>query len=116
MYLFHTASATRGAGGLELGILVVVGFLFGIILGQFFKCYILVPAYALAIVLVLASPVHMDNNLLGSFLQLLMLNVSLQVGYVAGGILFASCTTQNLHFDEISSGLAETRERERRAP
>jgi hypothetical protein len=73
-----------------MGILVVVGFLFGMILGQFFKCYVLVPACALAIVLVLASPVHMDNNHLGSFLQFVMLNVSLQIGYVAGGIFFAS--------------------------
>jgi hypothetical protein len=53
--------ATAGRRGIAMGILVV-GFLFGIILGQFFKCYILFPACGLALVLVLASSAYMDNR------------------------------------------------------
>jgi hypothetical protein len=86
-----------------MGILVVVGFLFGMILG-------------------LVSPPHMDNSLLVSFLQFVMLTVSLQIGYVAG--LAAgnfrrqskhSKRLKNPYVDEISSSLAKTPERDRRA-
>jgi hypothetical protein len=78
-----------------MGILVVVGFLFGMILGRFFTCYVLVPACCLAIVLVVASPAHMDNSLLGSLLQFVMLNVSLQIGYVGGAIFFAGLSVRS---------------------
>jgi hypothetical protein len=69
-----------------MGILVIVGVL-GMILGQFFKCFVFFPACGLAIVLVLASPAHMDNSLLGSFLQFVVLTISLQIGYAVGAIL-----------------------------
>ena len=78
-----------------MGILVIVGILFGMILGQFFKCFVLFPAYGLAIVLVLASPAHMDksldSSLLGSLLQIVALITSLQIGYVIGSV------TSNFH-------------------
>jgi hypothetical protein len=67
-----------------MGILVVGGVLFGIILGQFFKWYALIPAYWLAIVLVLINPAHMENSLLGGFVQFVVLTTSLQIGYVVG--------------------------------
>ena len=70
----HKILYKKGTG---VGILVIVGVLFGMILGQFFKCFVLFPAYALAIVLVLASPTDMDhsldNSLLGSLLQIIVL-------------------------------------------
>ena len=78
-----------------MSILIIVGVLFGMILGQFFKCFVLFPAYGLAIVLVLASPAHMDNSLdnslLGSLLQIVVLITSLQIGYVIGSV------TSNFH-------------------
>jgi hypothetical protein len=93
-----------------MGILAIVGFLFGMILGQFFRCYVLFPACGLALVLVLGSPSHMDNSLLGSFLQFVVLTVSLQIGYVAGLVAGnfhreskRSKRLKNSHFDEISS-------------
>jgi hypothetical protein len=65
-------------------ILVVVGVLFGMALGQFFKCFVLIPACGLACVLVLASPAHMDDSLLGLFVQIVVLIISLQIGYFVG--------------------------------
>ena len=56
-----------------MGILVVGGVLFGIILGQFFKSFVLIPAGGLAIVLVLINPAHMENSLLGWFIQFVVL-------------------------------------------
>jgi len=71
LYLFVTLDAAISANqhkilykkGTGVSILIIVGVLFGMILGQFFKCFVLFPAYGLAIVLVLASPAHMDNSL-----------------------------------------------------
>ena len=74
-----------------MGILVIVGVLFGMILGQFFKCFVLFPAYGLAIVLVLASPSYMENSPLGGFFQFVVLTTSLQIGYVIGSV------TSNFH-------------------
>jgi hypothetical protein len=67
-----------------MGILAIVGVLFGMIIGQFFKWYVLFPACGLAIVLVLANPLHMDNSLLGSFLHFVVLTTCIQIGYVIG--------------------------------
>ena len=62
-----------------MGILVVV--LFGMGLGQFFKCFVLIPASGLAIILVLANPAHIEHSLL------VVLITSLQIGYVVGGLV-----------------------------
>lgn len=70
-----------------MAILVVGGVLVGIALGQFFKCFVLIPASGLAVILVLANPAHIEHSLLGSFLQFVVLTISLQFGYVVG--LFA---------------------------
>ena len=67
-----------------MGILVVGGVLFGMILGQFFKWFVLIPACGLAIVLVLINPAHMENGVLGWFVQFVVLITSLQIGYVVG--------------------------------
>ena len=73
-----------------MGILVVAGVLFGIILGRFFKWYILGPASAVGGLVVLANPAQMDNLILGWFVQFIVLTTSLQIGFLVG--LF----TQNL--------------------
>ena len=68
-----------------MGILVVGGILlFGMILGQFFECFALILACGLAIVLVLTNPAQLENSLLGCVLQIVVLNTSLQIGYVVG--------------------------------
>lgn len=105
-----------------MGVVVTVGLLFGMILGQFFKCYILVPAYGLAVVVVLASRAHMDNSLLDSLLQFVVLTTSLQIGYLVGLAAGNSHRLRNRskNFDVpgLDARLArdvETRERSRKA-
>ncbi len=63
--------------------LLILGGVFGMILGQFFRWFVLVPVCGLASVLVLANPAHMDG-FLGRLLQIVVVTVSLQVGYLAG--------------------------------
>ena len=58
-----------------MGILVVWATLFGIILGQFFKWYVLVPACGLVIVLVLVFPAHREPSLLRLFLQIYVVTI-----------------------------------------
>lgn len=67
-----------------MSIIIVGGVLFGTILGRFFKIFILVPASALAVVLVLASPTPTDHSLSATLLEIAVLVTSLQVGYVVG--------------------------------
>ncbi len=63
--------------------LLILGGVFGMILGQFFRWCVLVPVCGLASVLGLANPAHMDG-FLGRLLQIVVVTVSLQVGYLAG--------------------------------
>ncbi len=67
-----------------MGVMIVGGILFGTVLGRFFKVYILVPASALAVVLVLASPAPPEGGLWSSMLEIGVLVTSLQVGYLVG--------------------------------
>lgn len=67
-----------------MSILVVGGVLFGTILGRFFKIFILVPASALAVVLLLATPSAADNSWWESLLEIGILVTSMQIGYVVG--------------------------------
>jgi hypothetical protein len=67
-----------------MGILFLGAVVFGIILGQFFKWFILIPASWLVLVLVPANRTEMDIGLLGSFVQFIVLTIGLQIGYVVG--------------------------------
>ena len=67
-----------------MGILVVEGALFGMILGRFFKWPILVLAYGLTIALILASSTYIERSLFTLFPQIIVVIVSLQFGYVVG--------------------------------
>jgi len=60
-----------------MGLLILGGVLFGMILGRFFRWFVLVPVCGLASVLVLANPAHMDS-FLGWFLRILVATASLQ--------------------------------------
>jgi len=68
--------------GVGMGLLLLGG-VFGTILGRFFRWFVLVPVCGLASVLVLANPAHMDG-FLGRLLQIAVVAVSLQVGYLVG--------------------------------
>ena len=64
--------------------LVIAGALLGLILGRFFKVYVLLPACALVTVLALTGPYLIGKSLGTSFVELIVLLASLQFGYVAG--------------------------------
>ena len=90
-----------------MGILVVGGVLFGIfgiILGHFFKWYVLIPACGLAIVLVLINPAHMESSLLGGFVQFVVLITSLQIGYFVGLVASNFRRGVRRHDETLSSG------------
>jgi hypothetical protein len=101
-----------------MGILVVGGALFGMILGQFFKWFILLPACGLAV----ANPAHMESGFLGWFVQTVLLSTSLQIGYVVGLVArnFHSAPTRSKNLGvrclgETSPIGSESRERGKRA-
>jgi hypothetical protein len=105
-----------------MGILVVGGILIGLILGQFFKVFVLVPASAIAFILVLTNPAHMESGLLGWFLQAATATISLQIGYVVGlfghSFLRKPKRSKELRgngLPEISPRLAKRPEGDRRA-
>jgi hypothetical protein len=105
-----------------MGILVLGGALFGMILGHFFKCFVLFPACGLAGLLVLANPAHMESGLLGWFVQTVLLSTSLQIGYVVGLVArnFHSAPKRSKNLGvrrlcETSSIGSESRERAKRA-
>jgi hypothetical protein len=68
------------AGGTGMSMLAVVGVLFGIILGQFFKFFVLIPASGLAAFLVLTNPMQTDS-VWGWCIQFAAATTSLQIGY-----------------------------------
>jgi hypothetical protein len=104
-----------------MGILAIVGVLFGIILGHFFKCFVLIPASGLAALLVLTNPGQMEGSLLGSIAQIVALITSLQIGYVVGLVMGEfrlsherPKATRGRGSDEKPSSLAQKSEIDRR--
>jgi hypothetical protein len=67
-----------------MDVIIIGGVLFGTILGRYFKIFVLVPASALAIVLVVASPTSAEQSLWYSILDIGVVVTSLQVGYCLG--------------------------------
>lgn len=67
-----------------MGILVISSLLFGMGLGQIFKCCVLLPSILVTAVVVIVSHMQTHNSLLGSFLQFGALTIALQIGYCAG--------------------------------
>jgi len=68
-----------------MAIFLVAGAIIGILLGLRFKALVLVPASVLATVVIILS--ESGNELSVIVLTLVGTLVSLQVGYIAGGIL-----------------------------
>jgi hypothetical protein len=71
-------------GGIDMAVIIVGGVLFGTILARFFKIFILVPASALAVVLVLMSPMPAESSGWFCALEIVVLITSLQLGYFVG--------------------------------
>jgi hypothetical protein len=66
-------------------VLIIIGsVLLGAILGRFFKVLVLLPAFALSLAIVLASSAYFGHSLSRTFIELVALVVSLQLGYVSG--------------------------------
>jgi hypothetical protein len=64
--------------------------LFGLILGRFFKVYVLIPTCAFALVLTFAGPTLGYESLTYSCVEVLLILTSLQIGY------FAALLSKNL--------------------
>lgn len=70
--------------GTGMGVRMMGGALFGIILGQFFKCYVIIVICGLAVVMEMFNPARIEHSFLGWFLQIYAEIISIQVGYVIG--------------------------------
>jgi hypothetical protein len=73
-------------GSIEMEILITGGAFFGAVLGRFFKVLVLIPAFAVAIALLLVRREFAGHTLLDSFLGIGLLIASLELGYVTGVI------------------------------
>jgi len=73
-----------------MSLYIIGSVLFGLVLAQFFKFYILVPTSAATIILALVGPFHMEESLFGSFFAIVVLLTSLQLSYFCGLILSTS--------------------------
>ncbi len=59
---------------------------FGIVLSQFFKFYVLIPAGVFVTVVALSGQIHEGHSLSGALLGIFVASASLQIGYLAGTI------------------------------
>jgi hypothetical protein len=64
--------------------ILIAGAFFGAVLGRFFKVWVLIPAGALAIALLLVRREVAGHTWLDSFLEIGLLIASLELGYVTG--------------------------------
>ncbi len=74
--------------GEVISILVALTALFGIILGQFFKVYIIIPANVLSIVFILATSGYLNDGPVWLVLKIMVLIPSITVGFVLGQTVF----------------------------
>lgn len=98
-----------------MSVLIVGGVLSGIVLGQFFKWFVLFPAFGFATIVALSNPLHVDSSLWGLFLALLALITSLQVGYVAGLVAHDIFATKLRRAATVVSTGAQSHSRQRGA-
>jgi hypothetical protein len=75
-----TASSRRGC----VAILLIGSVLLGVVLGRFFKVWVLVPAGAFVLAAVLVRSTVVEHGLLRPLLEFAVLITSLQIGYVVG--------------------------------
>lgn len=67
-------------------VFIVACAVFGIVLSQFFKFYVLIPAGALVIAVALFGQIHEGYGLSGALLDIFVVSASLQIGYLTGAI------------------------------
>jgi hypothetical protein len=67
-----------------LAILLIWSVLLGVVLGRFFKVWVLVPGCAFVFAAVLVRSAVVEHGLLRPLLEFAMLIASLQIGYVFG--------------------------------
>jgi hypothetical protein len=73
-----------------MSLFIIGSILFGAVLAQFFKFYILLPACVLVGILSLTSPFYAGQHLATSLFSLAFLLTSVQFGYLAGLVLRAN--------------------------
>jgi len=64
-----------------MAILLIATALLGLVLGRFFKVYVLVPTCGFAWVLAFAGPTLGYKSLTYSFVEIVLIMTSLQIGY-----------------------------------
>lgn len=67
-----------------MAILLIWSVLLGVVLGRFFKVWVLVPACAFVLAAVLVRSADAEHGLLRPLLEFAVLITSLQIGYVFG--------------------------------
>jgi hypothetical protein len=78
-----------------VAILLLGSVLLGAVLGRFFKVWVLVPAGAFVLAAALVRSADGEHGLLRPLLEFVVLNASLQIGYVLGLLsLFLSSRSQ----------------------
>jgi uncharacterized protein YneF (UPF0154 family) len=86
------------AGGLMM-LLVVLGFLAGMLLGLRFAFLILLPAIMLAWILTICADIVRDLGFWWILLDMLVVSVALQLGYVAGALVAVFRRAMDSMFD-----------------
>jgi hypothetical protein len=71
-----------------VSILIIGSVLLGAILGRFFNVLVLAPAFALSLVMVVASSAYFGHSLPRALLEFLVLITNLQIGYASGVLSF----------------------------
>ncbi len=77
-----------------MAMLLIATALFGLILGQFFKVYVLIPTCAFAVVLAFAGPTLGYDLSTVSFVDITLIMASLQIGYF---VALASKSFASIH-------------------
>jgi hypothetical protein len=67
-----------------MAILLIWSVLLGAVLGRFFKVWVLVPACAVLLAVVVVRSADGEHGLLYPLLEFAMLIISLQIGYASG--------------------------------
>jgi hypothetical protein len=92
-------------------ILVISSLIFGLLLGHFFRWFVLLPAGVITMIVLAANSANAGHfSFLSSFLQFGAINVSLQVGYVVGVIILFSVRAFNTQAHSPTAPAADNSE------
>ena len=65
-------------------VLLIAAALLGVILGRLFKVYVLIPTCFLTLIVALEGPTFGYESLTYSFLEMVLIATSIQIGYFVG--------------------------------